>query len=274
VNATTFIHRIGALRFGEIVRRLLALGLVMAVASLHAQSQDDLARGRDLFLDHCATCHGPNGEGGRGPTLAVPKLVHAQTDEQLLALIQYGVVGSVMPESILEEGEIQQVAAWVRKLGQSPVELPRGNAQRGAQLYQGKGGCVRCHAINGYGGAIGPDLSEIGSQRGAAYLRAALIDPEADVPKSVRSDTLIPANFLFVEVEVGARRFVGVRVNEDAFSIQIRDLAGDLRSLRKSDITELRKLWSRSPMPSYRSLLSADELDDLVAFLAARRSDR
>lgn len=257
------------------MRRLpQALLLVMGVVSLPARpmaSQDDLARGQDLFQEHCAVCHGPSGEGGRGPALAMPRLAHAQTDEELTWLIQYGVPGSAMPESRLEDDEIKHVAAWVRKLGQLPVQAGPGNVERGARLYRDKGGCVRCHSIKGYGGAIGPDLTEIGSRRGTVYLRTSLTEPEADVPTSSRHAISLPENFLLVEAERHGRRIVGVRVNEDAFSIQIRDLSGELHSLLKSDITALRKEWGKSPMPSYRSVFSEEELNDVVAFLASLR---
>src|SRR4051812_48081789 len=34
----------------------------------------ELAKGRKLFEGHCVDCHGPHGEGSRGPTLAQPNL--------------------------------------------------------------------------------------------------------------------------------------------------------------------------------------------------------
>jgi len=46
----------------------------------------------------------------------------------------------------------------------------------------GKGGCARCHTVGGRGGAIGPDLSDIGARRSAGYLREALLKPESTVP--------------------------------------------------------------------------------------------
>jgi len=42
-------------------------------------------------------------------------------------------------------------------------------------------GCTACHAIAGAGGAIGPDLSDIGARRDRDYIRRAILDPNAEV---------------------------------------------------------------------------------------------
>jgi mono/diheme cytochrome c family protein len=50
-------------------------------------------------------------------------------------------------------------------------------------IIQG-GGCIACHVFAGMpGGAIGPDLTHIGSRRNAAYLREAILDPDATIAR-------------------------------------------------------------------------------------------
>ena len=44
-------------------------------------------------------------------------------------------------------------------------------ADRGRQLYQ-EHNCVACHQFYGLGGYMGPDLTNVISNRGAAYARA------------------------------------------------------------------------------------------------------
>ncbi|MBI3665882.1 MAG: hypothetical protein HY236_06595, partial [Acidobacteria bacterium] len=70
------------------------------------------------------------------------------------------------------------------------------------------------------------------------------------------------------------RRITGVRVNEDAFSIQLRDFSDRYHSFYKSELVELHKDWGKSPMPSYRNVFTAEQLDDLVAYLASLRGNR
>ena len=73
-------------------------------------------------------------------------------------------------------------------------------------------------------------------------------------------------------VLVDGRELLGVRVNEDTFSIQIRDATNQVHSLWKADLKQLDKQWGRTPMPSYKEALTGSELDDLVAYLATLRS--
>lgn len=257
---------------------LLGLGVWFVAIQPWALSADDLAQGERLFQLHCAGCHGPKGEGGKGPNLAVSRLARAAADEELVRVITEGIDGTEMPTSRIDKDQIKQVASFVRQLGVLPPEPVPGNAQRGEQLYFSKGNCTQCHAIQGRGGAFGPDLTGIGMRRGAGYLRAALTDPEADVPKGFSAfgpDASIPENFLLLRITTkDGQRLTGMRVNEDTFSIQLRDSSGRVRSFFKSELTELQKDWGKSPMPGYREVFSDKELDDMVAFLASLGRER
>ncbi len=242
--------------------------LVVSVALLFAQSSGapagGSASGKRLFQNYCAACHGPKGEGGRGPTLARPRLDRAPTRELLIKVITDGVPGTEMPGWELEPNEVRAIATYVRVLGQRPFERIPGNAQRGGQIYV-DAGCVQCHSIKGHGGALGPDLTEIGLSRSASYIRRAITNPEADLPE----------DFLQVRLfTMDGRRIEGVRLNEDAFSIQVRDISGRMYSFFKSELVELNKDKGKSPMSSYRDVLSKEKLDDLVAYLASLRGER
>lgn len=232
----------------------------------------NLAEGQRLFEMRCAVCHGPKGEGSKGPTLATPVLSRATTDTILLNIIRRGIPGSEMPSSRLRPDQVRDVAAYVRELGRLPSEPVRGDPQRGAELYT-RGACAQCHSIRGHGGAIGPQLTDIGLRRSPSHLHQALVDPHAYVPigfSAYRSDISIPSNFLQVRVVAkDGREVSGVRVNEDTFTVQVRDLAHRLHSFDKSELAEFHKDWGRSPMPSYTGVFSPAELDDLVAYLVS-----
>jgi putative heme-binding domain-containing protein len=223
---------------------------------------EDLAAGERMYRTQCAYCHGTRGEGGRGATLARPRLLHAPDDQSMFNVIANGIPDTEMPGHWFTDREIRQLVAFVRTLGRVGPQKVSGDAASGEKLYTGKGRCASCHTIGGRGGAIGPDLSDIGARRNLAYLRESLINPEAAVPEG------------FLEVQLAARngrRITGVRLNEDTFSIQIRDLSGNFRSFFKTELAELNKRPGKSPMPSYSDIFTQSELDDIVAFLDSQR---
>ena len=65
------------------------------------------------------------------------------------------------------------------------------------------------------------------------------------------------------------RQITGIRVNEDTFTIQIRDDSDRLYSFRKEELREFHKNWGKSPMPSYRGVLSDSEIRDVIAYLVS-----
>jgi hypothetical protein len=125
---------------------------------------------------------------------------------------------------------------------------------------------------------MGPELTGIGASRGAAYLRRALVEPEAEVPENFAQYRLViplPDNFLVVRaVTADGTAISGVRLNEDPFTIQLRTFEDRLLTLDKLSLRDLRKEFGKSPMPAYGKLLSEADLGDLVAYLQSLRGAR
>ena len=223
----------------------------------------DLEQGGKLYQVHCARCHGPKGEGSRGPVLAKPKLTRAPDDAALLKVLDEGIRGTEMPGAdALSDREKRQTAAYVRSMGRVVVKPVPGDAAHGAAIYNGKVNCTGCHSIHGEGGVAGPDLAAIGDSRSAAYLRESIVNPGAAVPEDYLLVTVTPKS---------GSRVTGTRLNEDSFSLQFRDSGGHFYSFRKSEVAQIDEPRGRSPMPSYEGQLSDAELTDVVAYLASLR---
>jgi putative heme-binding domain-containing protein len=223
-------------------------------------SASDLARGKQLFAGHCAPCHGPEGNGGKGANLAQPKLPRGADDAALFKTIQDGIPGTEMPKAWeMTDHEVWQVTAFVRTLGQvGEAQTTTGDRTRGRELVRSRGNCQHCHVIAGEGVAMGPELTDIGLRRSAAFLRRTLLDPQ----------TSIPQGYAFVDiVTTGNQRVSGFRLSEDTYSVQVRDLGGHLHSFWKTELSEYRRDLTRTPMPSYRTTLSDAEREDVVAYL-------
>jgi len=228
--------------------------------------RDDLARGEKLFGAYCALCHGTKGGGGRGPILATPKLKRAPDDAALVKVVEDGIQGTEMPGAWhMTPREIRQVSAFVRGLGRVPDKPVPGDIARGSQLYQAKGGCAACHTVQGKGGLMGPDLTSAGLRRSAAFLREAILNPEAELPDRFLQVRVVPHQ---------GSPITGIRLGEDSFTIQVRDFSDNLHSFWKRDLKDIHKDHGRSPMPAYKDKFSDAELTDLVAYLASLREEK
>lgn len=221
-------------------------------------SPADVEHGKRLYMGRCAGCHGPSGDGGKGANLAVPQLTRAAEDRALYRIIRYGIPDTEMPGSLMDSRELWQTAAFVRTLGKVQSTAPAGNPAAGEKVFLTKGGCLACHALGARGGHAGPSLTGIGARRSPTHLKAKIEDPAADVPPAFR----------LVEITTkSGRAYKGVRLNEDTFSIQLRDAAGNPQSIWKDQITRMTS-ERKTSMPAYKGRLSESELNDLVAYLA------
>lgn len=243
---------------------------------LAAPTAAEIAAGQRLFAAQCTRCHGQDGSGGSGPNLRVPRLRRAPDDAALVAVIMDGVPGTAMAAAWqLSDPEVVLVAAYVRSLGRLDALAVAGNPARGRAVYDGKGGCAACHILAGKGRGLGPELSEVGAQRGPAYLRQSLVDPGAEFPRRgvPYEPTAYSAYRLVRATPSSGAPLVGFAVNEDTFTLQLRDASGALHSLRKADLVKIEKEANPTLMPSYKAVLTEDELQDLVAFLSSLRGE-
>jgi len=227
-------------------------------------SAADVEAGRRLYSGRCGQCHGQNGEGGRGAVLNSGRFRHGSSDRELFLIIRNGIPNTEMPGAFnLPDLELWRIVGYVQQLSRQGVSEPSsGDAAAGAVVYE-KSGCSACHTIVGKGGFLGPDLTDIGARRAVRHLRQSIVEPNADIPLDYRS------------VSVTDRRganISGIHLNEDEYSIHLRDMSGSLRSFMKSDIAEI-ALPRQSLMPPFTSLSTAD-LENLVAYLSALRPEK
>ena len=260
-------------------RHLFVIPLVATLIPWAAAGQDTdvpsgdlIESGRSHYLAACARCHGVDGGGGEGPPLARPVLPRAPSDAALVRIIARGIEGTAMgPTWWLGPRDREEVAAFVRSLAPDEAEETdalTGDATRGRVVFE-EAGCARCHTVRGFGTARGPDLTTVGARRGVTYLREAIVDPAASLPRGL---TAMPSDFpdyLVVRVETDdGRALRGMRMNEDTYTIQIKDARGVIHSYYKPGLRALEREFDRSLMQSYADRLSEEEIDDLVAYLA------
>jgi putative heme-binding domain-containing protein len=136
-----------------------------------------------------------------------------------------------------------------------------GDAARGRAIYE-ENGCSACHIVAGDGRGLGPELTSIGVTRGVEHLRSSLLD----------AAELVAEEYRLVSVRTtGGAAVRGLRVNQDDFSVLVRDADARLHSFLFEDLASMRLELGESLMPSYAQRLSQGEVENLVAYLASLR---
>src|SRR5580765_3210836 len=218
----------------------------------------DIAYGSRLYDAQCTTCHSANGDGVGGVDLRSGKFRNAVTDQDLARVITNGIPGTGMLAFKFDTAELTGIIAYLRNMNSfDRGSTTPGDAARGRIVFEGKGGCLRCHRVGAQGALVAPDLSDVGAIRSAASLQRSLIDP---------SSQMMPINRPVRAVTRDGTVINGRRLNEDTYTVQLIDDQERLRSLNKADLREY-TIITTSPMPSYRNTLTADELADVVAYL-------
>lgn len=221
-------------------------------------SQADIDIGARVYNTQCAQCHGPNGDQVSGIDLRRGQFRRASSDEDLQRIIANGLPETGMPPFALQPPEMTGIIAFIRA-GFDPAARPVkiGTASRGQPIVEGRGECLMCHRVNGRGSRLAPDLSDIGAARTAEAIHRSLVDP---------SSGMMPINRPVRIVTRDGRTIDGRRLNEDTFTVQVIDDKEQLHSLVKADLRSL-VVETASPMPSYATRLTAEELSDVIAYL-------
>ena len=218
----------------------------------------DIAYGARLYDAQCTTCHGATGDGVGGVDLRSGRFRNAVTDQDLTRVVTTGIQGTGMQAFKFDQSEIAGIIAYLRNMNSfDRGSVKAGDAGRGRVVFDGKGGCTRCHRVGVQGSRVAPDLSDIGATRSAGSLLRSLTDP---------SSQMMPINRPVRAVTRDGKVINGRRLNEDTYTVQLIDDQERLLSLAKADLREYTILVA-SPMPSFKDRLTEDELADVVAYL-------
>jgi putative heme-binding domain-containing protein len=241
----------------------LAVTVAWAGASPFAQHNTaaDIEDGGRVFQNSCANCHGPDGNEIAGIDLGRGQFRRTMSDQDLVQIIRTGIPGTPMPGNNFSVEQAERVVAYLRSVAASKrSDAAVGDASRGHALFEGT--CLTCHRVSGTGSRLGPDLTNVGQVRRAVDLERSLLDPDAEVLGNNR--------FYRVVTKDGVTT-TGRLLNLDTFTVQMLDSKEQLRSFVKSDLRD-HGFVDKSPMPSYKDKLSAQELADLVSYLVSLKN--
>jgi len=165
------------------------------------------------------------------------------------ALMKAGGLGS-SPRP-LSDAEMKQFVADVQR---------NGDPARGEQVFRRADMvCLKCHAIAGSGGQVGPDLVSIGASAPIDYLVDSLLLPSKAIKENY--------NALIVETKKG-QVLTGVRVRETKTELVLRNAEDQEVAIPIGQI-DTRENSKKSLMPEgLTDALTRGELVDLVRFLS------
>lgn len=134
-----------------------------------------------------------------------------------------------------------------------------GDAARGEQVFRRKDlACLKCHAVAGAGGLVGPDLASIGASAQVDYLIESLLVPSKAIKENYHT--------LVVATKEG-RLVTGVQVRQTKTELILRDAEDRELAIPLNAIEE--KATGGSLMPEgLADTITHAELLDLVRFLS------
>jgi ubiquinol-cytochrome c reductase cytochrome c subunit len=184
--AAFLVLAVGLTLMGGLYAALTGSGTASAAST--DGSPQAIEKGKALFLEGCASCHGLNAQGGStAPTLI--GVGAAAVDFQvgtgrmpLAAPSQQAKRGTVQ----YTQEQISELAAYVASLAPGPaipsaeqLDYLNANLQEGGELFRTN--CAQCHNFNGAGGALSngqyaPSLKDATPQQ---MFEAMLTGPQA-----------------------------------------------------------------------------------------------
>jgi PQQ-dependent dehydrogenase (methanol/ethanol family) len=253
------------------VKRTLSVTIAAALCLVRAGAQNP-EPGKRQYEERCAGCHGADGTGGgHGPGILDMRRARATTRDAVRTVIQKGAPELGMPAFPISDDEAGAIASYVMRLRQpasAAGEAAPGDPAAGERVFAAQR-CAGCHMIQGRGGILGPDLSNLGRDRQPAQIEQALTDPGAAPPASGRGGGRggrgAAPSYKAVTVRLrNGQSLHGIAKNESTFDLQLLSTDGKLHILLKDQIAEV--VREKSLMPKLQA--SPDEQRNLVAYLS------
>jgi cytochrome c oxidase cbb3-type subunit III len=205
-------------------------------------------RGRALFKENCAACHGEDATGGRGTDLIRSTLVrHDKNGELVAPVITGGRVEKGMPAfPSLMESQVSDIVAFLHaqimlfdlhtRFGPYPNDIPAsrlasGSVEAGKAYFYGAGGCSNCHSPTG-------DLAGIASKYNPPDLEVRFLYPSGTPSTAV---VTLP----------DGEKYEGTLLLNDGFNVAIQTKDGWYHSWPASSV----KIEVHDPLAAHAALL-------------------
>lgn len=137
------------------------------------------------------------------------------------------------------------------------LELPA-EAPRGAKVFENI--CAKCHQVGGIGTEFGPNLSEIGGKLGKDALVTSILEPSAGISFGYEG--------VMLTLTDGSEK-TGYILSENEKEVTLREAEGIATAYPKDEIEERTRLTLSLMPEDLEKGMSAQDLADLLEFLAS-----
>ena len=202
------------------------------------ESAPVLARGREIFYEYgCRGCHKVEGKERKkvGPPIRkIGGKVRADWLYRWLLNPRGYLPKSRMPDFLLSEQEAADIALLLIPQQGGPGGTAAGSVERGKLAFN-ESRCVTCHALEGKGGDIGPDLAKIASKIRPDWLLKWLRNPQ-----EINPTTRMPVHN-FTEQDV--RDLVAFLMEEYVdLELDEAEVSRDLKAVGKGNVKNGKEL--------------------------------
>jgi quinoprotein glucose dehydrogenase len=203
------------------------------------------------------------------------KLTNSSAADVLTRQLNLQLAGKVAPElrlDLLDAAEKNGDARIVELLNRYKSSLPKndslaefrvalvgGDSARGKKIFNEREdvACLRCHAIKGKGGNVGPDLGGIAKQQSRDYLMESILEPNKQIAPGFEN--------IVVTLKNGSVA-AGVVKSEDANELILNSPEDGIVKIKKSEISKREHGLSSMP-EGMGKMLTKFELRDLIEYL-------
>jgi cytochrome c oxidase cbb3-type subunit III len=230
-------------------------------------------RGQQVFVQHCAFCHGADARGGAqggSDLLQSPIVLEDEGGAGLGKFLAVGRPEKNMPKFALPRQRIAEIAAFLHaRVGDArsskvKVDILVGDPKAGAAYFNGPGRCTTCHSVTGTG-----DLARIGAKYDPVKLQGRMVVPRGrggwpggdenagDLP--LRATVTLPSG----EVVTGDVLYLS------DFHVTVKDASGKRHTINRTG--DVPKVEVFDPLHAHVAMLrtlSDKEIHDLTAYLA------
>jgi len=194
-------------------------------------------------------------------TNALPDFVRPQV--LAAATAKDAAIRDLFEKYVPDSQKVKRLGTVIRAEG---LLATKGDAARGKDVFFKTTGlqCATCHKVQGQGGQVGPDLSDVGKRLSKRQILESILDPSKDIDPKYAA--------YIVEVDDG-RQLSGLIVERTDKELTVRDPQGkDTKVLLTKVVSQIPSKKSLMPDQLLRDL-TAEQAADLLTFLESLKGD-